>query len=92
VIEEVHAGHPPASLKLAMFSLLPYLEECKTWFSRSLFQTENQVQNFILDFLPVSVSDFFFISLYYYVLHYQLSFHEEWQVPNLRLQERSGKA
>jgi len=55
VIEEVHGGHPPASLKLAMFSLLPYLEESKTWFSRSLFQTENQVQNFILDYLPVSV-------------------------------------
>lgn len=71
VIEEVHGGHPPANLKLAMFSLLPYLEESKTWFSRSLFQTENQVQNFILDYLPVSVP--LFISLYYYVLHYQLS-------------------
>lgn len=45
VIEEVHGGHPPASLKLAMFSLLPYLEESKTWFPRSLFQTENQVQS-----------------------------------------------
>ncbi|KIK42847.1 hypothetical protein CY34DRAFT_751644 [Suillus luteus UH-Slu-Lm8-n1] len=45
VIEEVHGGHPPASLKLSMFSLLPYLEESKTWFPRSLFQTENQVQS-----------------------------------------------
>ena len=57
VIEEVHGGHPPASLKLAMFSLLPYLEESKTWFSRSLFQTENPKfkVHFILDYLPVSV-------------------------------------
>ena len=71
VIEEVHGGHPAASLKLAMFSLLPYLEACKTWFSRSLFQTENQVQNF--DYFAC-IRFRIFISLYYYVLHYQLSF------------------
>jgi len=71
MIEEVHGGHPAASLKLAMFSLLPYLEACKTWFSRSLFQTENQVQNF--DYFAC-IRFRIFISLYYYVLHYQLSF------------------
>lgn len=71
VIEEVHGSHPPASLKLAMFSLLPYLEESKTWFPRSLFQTENQVQSSFHPRLFVSFPHF--VSLYYFVLHYQLS-------------------
>ena len=87
VIEEVHGGHPAANLKLAMFSLLPYLEESKTWFSRSLFQTENQVQNFILDYLPVSVP-LFHIALLLCSTLSTVSFHEEWQVTNLRLQEK----
>jgi hypothetical protein len=72
VIEEVHGGHPAANLKLAMFSLLPYLKACKTWLSRWLFQTENQVQNFILDYFACMRP--LFIPLYYYVPHYQLSF------------------
>src|SRR6267154_6806534 len=73
VIEEVHGGHPPASLKLAMFSLLPCLEESKTWFSRSLFQTENPSSKFISSSTICLYPFRFFISLYYFVLHYQLA-------------------
>ena len=47
VIEKVHGSHPPASLKLAMFSLLPYLEESSRHDSRVCYLRQKPSSKFI---------------------------------------------
>ncbi|KAG1876665.1 hypothetical protein DFJ58DRAFT_909875 [Suillus subalutaceus] len=81
VIEEVHGGHPPASLKLAIFSLLPYLEKARHGFRvRYLRQKAKFKVHFILDYLPVSVPLSYRSTTLFYTINFR--FREEWRVPD----------
>src|SRR6267154_931487 len=68
VIEEVHGGHPPASLKLAMFSLLPILKEARHGSRVRYFRQKTPSSKFISSSTICLYPFRFFISLYYFVL------------------------